>query len=143
MARGGGKRPVAKERKKVKENIKQMVLKASTLCFLVLLEAIKAKPPIPDIPLPSHLSSCLFYEHLVLLSSTDLTVSGLGMVHVTIPTAIQSGRNAIMTCDYELEDDDLYSVKWYKGKREFFRFTPKEIPSIKLFKFPGIRVDVS
>lgn len=75
--------------------------------------------------------------------STDLTVSGLGMVHVTIPTAIQSGRNAIMTCDYELEDDDLYSVKWYKGKREFFRFTPKEIPSIKLFKFPGIRVDVS
>lgn len=38
------------------------------------------------------------------------------MVHVTIPNAIQSGRNAILTCDYELEDDDLYSVKWYKGK---------------------------
>lgn len=67
------------------------------------------------------------------------------MVHVTIPNAIQSGRNAILTCNYELEDDDLYSVKWYKGKREFFRFTPKEIPSIKTFKLPGspIRVDVS
>lgn len=65
------------------------------------------------------------------------------MVHVTIPNAIQSGQNAILTCDYELETDDLYSVKWYKGKREFFRFTPKEIPSIKIFKFPGIRVDVS
>lgn len=74
---------------------------------------------------------------------TDLTVSGLGMVHVTIPNAIQSGRNVIMTCDYELENDDLYSVKWYKGKREFFRYTPKEIPSIKIFKLPGIRVDVS
>jgi hypothetical protein len=74
---------------------------------------------------------------------TDLTVSGLGMVHVSIPNAIQSGRNAIMTCDYELENDDLYSVKWYKGKREFFRYTPKEIPSIKIFKLPGIRVDVS
>lgn len=72
----------------------------------------------------------------------DLTVSGLGMVHVTIPNAIQSGRNAIMTCDYELENDDLYSVKWYKGKREFFRYTPKEIPSIKTFHLPGIRVDV-
>ena len=48
--------------------------------------------------------------------STDLTVSGLGMVHVTIPNAIQSGRNAILTCEYELENDDLYSVKWYKGK---------------------------
>jgi hypothetical protein len=65
------------------------------------------------------------------------------MVHVTIPNAIQSGRNAIMSCDYELETDDLYSVKWYKGKREFFRYTPKEIPSIKIFKLPGIRVDVS
>lgn len=106
--------------------------------------------------------------------STDLTVSGLGMVHVTIPNAIQSGRNAILTCEYELENDDLYSVKWYKGKelrglpdgnvevvahfydvnilssffagkREFFRYTPKEIPSIKIFKLPGIplRVDVS
>lgn len=80
-----------------------------------------------------------FYDFLF----TDLTVSGLGMVHVTIPNAIQSGRNVIMTCDYELEDDDLYSVKWYKGKREFFRYTPKEIPSIKIFKLPGIRVDVS
>lgn len=29
------------------------------------------------------------------------------------------------------------------GKREFFRYTPKEIPSIKIFKLPGIRVDVS
>lgn len=54
--------------------------------------------------------------------STDLTVSSLGSVHVTIPNAIQSGRNAIMTCDYELENDDLYSVKWYKGKREFVSF---------------------
>jgi len=73
----------------------------------------------------------------------DLTVSGLGMVHIQIPNAIQSGRNAIMTCDYELENDDLYAVKWYKGKREFFRYTPKEIPPIKIFKLPGIRVDVS
>lgn len=52
----------------------------------------------------------------ILPFSTDLTVSGLGMVHVTIPNAIQSGRNAILTCEYELENDDLYSVKWYKGK---------------------------
>jgi len=29
------------------------------------------------------------------------------------------------------------------GKREFFRYTAKEIPSIKTFHFPGIQVDVS
>ena len=87
----------------------------------------------------------MFIYFNIYLSSfdPDLTVVGLGMVHVSIPNAIQSGRDAILTCDYELEDDDLYTVKWYKGKREFFRYTPKEIPSIKLFKIPGIRVDVS
>lgn len=90
-----------------------------------------------DIPL------ILTLNFALITAFTDLTVSGLGMVHVTIPNAIQSGRNVIMTCEYELEDDDLYSVKWYKGKREFFRYTPKEIPSIKIFKLPGIRVDVS
>jgi hypothetical protein len=70
-------------------------------------------------------------------------VAGLTDVRVTIPSAIQSGRNAILTCDYELDNEDLYSVKWYKGKREFFRYTPKEIPSIKIFKLAGIKVDVS
>jgi hypothetical protein len=93
--------------------------------------------------IPIHFFSPIFIGYFFFLFFTDLTVSGLGMVHVTIPNAIQSGRNAIMTCDYELENDDLYSVKWYKGKREFFRYTPKEIPSIKIFKLPGIRVDVS
>lgn len=135
-----------------------------------------------------HIFSLLLFS--LSLFDTDLTVSGLGMVHVTIPNAIQSGRNAILTCEYELESDDLYSVKWYKGKlvlfffllfswrwkevayfydvkitffhfppslspplltyyyvgkREFFRYTPKEIPSIKIFKLPGVplRVDVS
>lgn len=93
-----------------------------------------------DIPSTLSFSSFLI---LLALFFPDLTVSGLGMVHVTIPNAIQSGRNVIMTCDYDLEDDMLYSVKWYKGRREFFRYTPKEIPSIKTFNIPGIRVDVS
>ena len=87
--------------------------------------------------------SVFFFLILLAIFFSDLTVSGLGMVHVTIPNAIQSGRNVIMTCDYDLEDETLYSVKWYKGRREFFRYTPKEIPSIKIFNIPGIRVDVS
>ena len=62
------------------------------------------------------------------------------MVHVKIPNAIQSGRNVILACEYELENDDLYSVKWYKGKREFYRFTPQ---STKTFPVNGIIVEVS
>jgi hypothetical protein len=46
-------------------------------------------------------------------------------------------------CQYDLEDAPLYSVKWYRGNFEFYRFSPGEKPSIKIFPYSGIYVDVS
>lgn len=48
---------------------------------------------------------------------------------------------AILTCNYDLDNDTLYSVKWYKGKHEFFRYTPKEIPAFKIFPCQGVNVN--
>uniref|UniRef100_A0A336KPD9 CSON013364 protein n=1 Tax=Culicoides sonorensis TaxID=179676 RepID=A0A336KPD9_CULSO len=67
---------------------------------------------------------------------------GLDKVSITIPTAIQSGGSAILLCEYELGDDNLYTVKWYKGRREFYRYTAKEIPPIKVFSPSGFYVDI-
>ncbi|XP_034252747.1 uncharacterized protein LOC117652142 isoform X2 [Thrips palmi] len=39
-----------------------------------------------------------------------------------------------------MEGEELYSIKWYKGQQEFFRFTPKETPSAKVFHIEGIDV---
>uniref|UniRef100_A0A182MUU6 Ig-like domain-containing protein n=1 Tax=Anopheles culicifacies TaxID=139723 RepID=A0A182MUU6_9DIPT len=59
---------------------------------------------------------------------------GLRNVRVTVPTAVRKGDSAHLFCDYELEDKErLYSIKWYKGKREFYRYTPQEKPSMKVF----------
>ncbi|XP_058059917.1 uncharacterized protein LOC131210655 [Anopheles bellator] len=59
---------------------------------------------------------------------------GLRNVRVTVPTAVRKGDAAHLSCDYELEDKErLYSIKWYKGKREFYRYTPQESPSMKVF----------
>lgn len=69
---------------------------------------------------------------------------GLRNVHVTIPAAVKRGDNALLICNYDMEGDSLYSIKWYKGKREFYRYTPKEEPqSIKTFPVAGINVEVS
>lgn len=46
-------------------------------------------------------------------------------------------------CNYNLENDTLYSIKWYKGRREFYRYLPKENPAVKLFPMLGISVEVT
>lgn len=46
----------------------------------------------------------------------------------------------MLRCSYNLEGDALYAVKWYKGRGEFFRYTPKEIPPTKQFPIYGLTV---
>ncbi|KAL5280462.1 hypothetical protein ACFFRR_004440 [Megaselia abdita] len=62
-------------------------------------------------------------------------------VHVLIPTAVKRGDNARLTCAYDLEEDSLYSIKWYKGNREFYRYTPRENPPMKVFPVAGLKVE--
>jgi hypothetical protein len=64
-------------------------------------------------------------------------------VSVTVPAAILRGDTATLFCHFDLEGDSLYSVKWYKGRREFYRFTPKEDPAMKVFPISGLEVEVS
>ncbi|XP_017024090.1 uncharacterized protein beat-Ia isoform X2 [Drosophila kikkawai] len=61
-------------------------------------------------------------------------------VRVRVPHAVKRGDKAILKCFYDIEDDSLYSVKWYRGRREFYRYTPKETPPMKIFHFPGLKV---
>lgn len=59
------------------------------------------------------------------------------------PPAVQRGSQATLHCLYDLEGAPLYSVKWYRGQLEFYRYSPSETPVSKIFPFPGILVDVS
>ena len=42
-----------------------------------------------------------------------------------------------------MEDDNLYSVKWYRNEAEFYRFVPNDRPKLQIFPQDGIRVEVS
>lgn len=54
------------------------------------------------------------------------------------------GSNAILGCRWALDTGEaLYTVKWYHGAQEFFRFVPKELPNTRVFSQTGINVDVS
>lgn len=88
---------------------------------------------------PGHYFRMLQYTILFLLS----VVSCLKDVIIDIPHAVNPGDTVVLMCTYDLEGDDLYSVKWYKGSKEFFRYVPKELPHIKVFPMLGTNVDIS
>lgn len=76
------------------------------------------------------------------LSFSDLAYA-LRDVRVTIPQAARIMDTVSLQCRYDLEGEPLYTVKWYKGSKEFFRFIPKELPNTQVFPLTGIDVDVS
>lgn len=59
------------------------------------------------------------------------------------PEWVRRGQSAQLHCNYEVYDVPLYSVKWYRGTLEFYRFSPFELPPSKIFSYTGIKVDVS
>lgn len=64
-------------------------------------------------------------------------------MHIRVPEAVKSGDSVTLACDYDLEDVALYTIKWYKGDEEFYRYVPKESPPSKVFPMPPANVDVS
>lgn len=67
-----------------------------------------------------------------------------GNVTMTVdPPYVENGKHVVLGCHYDLQGDPLYTVKWYRGTFEFYRFSPVENPSQKVFPFQGIHVDRS
>lgn len=72
-----------------------------------------------------------------------VAVSGRTEVRVLVPPVVRRGSTVTLLCLHNLTADDLYSVKWYRGTYEFYRFVPKERPAASTFPLPGLEVDVS
>nr|XP_037874862.1 uncharacterized protein LOC101745057 [Bombyx mori] len=71
-------------------------------------------------------------------------VRGLHNLEINVPNAVLLGETVTLECSWQLEDEEaLYSVKWYRGREEFYRYIPKELPHTRVFPLPGIEVDIS
>ncbi|KAK5649092.1 hypothetical protein RI129_003984 [Pyrocoelia pectoralis] len=64
-------------------------------------------------------------------------------VSVIVPQAVVVGDSVSLHCRFNLEGEPLYTVKWYKGRSEFYRYLPKELPNTQVFPLSGIAVDLS
>ncbi|CAH1987620.1 unnamed protein product [Acanthoscelides obtectus] len=64
-------------------------------------------------------------------------------VQITVPPLARSGDTVTLRCEYDLEEVALYSIKWYRGDEEFYRYIPKESPPFRAFPVNHVNVDVS
>ena len=49
-----------------------------------------------------------------------------------------------LLCRFDLEGEELYSIKWYKDGDEFYRYIPGDREQqVTVFNMNGVRVDVS
>lgn len=79
-----------------------------------------------------------------LTDNVSAGVLGLRDVQLSVPEAVGVGASATLGCRWALDTGEtLYTVKWYHGAQEFFRFVPKELPNTRVFSQTGISVDVS
>ncbi|XP_074032320.1 cell adhesion molecule 2-like [Leptinotarsa decemlineata] len=84
---------------------------------------------------------CCISLYNVKVSSAVTT--GLRWVRVNVPQYRVPGETAMLQCDYDLGNDTLYAVKWYKDHEEFYRFVPKAKPQANWYEVEGVHVDVT
>ncbi|XP_059485027.1 cell adhesion molecule 2-like isoform X2 [Neocloeon triangulifer] len=91
-----------------------------------------------------HFSSMYSIGYLVaLLCITCIQgVLGMQLMEVRIPKHIARDESARLECKYDLGQESLYSVKWYKDGNEFYRYVPQDRPPTQIFTLPGVTVDL-
>uniref|UniRef100_A0ABD2WHF5 Ig-like domain-containing protein n=1 Tax=Trichogramma kaykai TaxID=54128 RepID=A0ABD2WHF5_9HYME len=63
-------------------------------------------------------------------------------MELVIPPHAIRGQNVRLDCNFNLDNVNLYSVKWYKDGNEFYRYLPGEQPPVQVFTLPGVTVDI-
>jgi beat protein, putative len=60
-----------------------------------------------------------------------------------MPLEVKVDDSAWLNCSFDLQGDELYSIKWYKDSIEFYRFLPKsDPPGPEALDCDGIYLDV-
>jgi len=78
---------------------------------------------------------------LICLQFLFLGVSGIELLDEwALQKSVQKGDKVDLRCNYKLEGENMYSLKWYWDNVEFYRYIPTEEPSTTVFVMPGLEV---
>ncbi|XP_052754757.1 uncharacterized protein LOC113523179 isoform X2 [Galleria mellonella] len=79
---------------------------------------------------------------LLLLMWKKDYANSVRIVELRVSTHAAEGGEALLGCEFDLEGDVLYSLKWYKDNREFYRYSPLNDQPVTHFSTPGVIVDL-
>ncbi|XP_015607897.1 uncharacterized protein LOC107273841 isoform X2 [Cephus cinctus] len=68
-------------------------------------------------------------------------MGALQMTPLQIPQHVVFNQTVKLECNFNLDRKLLYSVKWYKDGNEFYRYLPRDVPSVQVFPVAGVVVD--
>ncbi|PBC34799.1 hypothetical protein APICC_10081 [Apis cerana cerana] len=84
---------------------------------------------------------CISEKELWVIS---IPSSSIHLLRIDVPSiADPRWEKVALRCEYDLDGEELYSVKWYKDGLEFFRFMPGSRPPGRDFQLEGVYVDVN
>lgn len=83
------------------------------------------------------------FKHSLLVFS-GLSNGAIRSIRLVIePVGVRRGQSATLRCLYDLDGAPLMSLQFYRGSGEFYRYSPGQTPTKKVFPLSGINVDVS
>ncbi|XP_053980847.1 uncharacterized protein LOC128891465 [Hylaeus anthracinus] len=68
-------------------------------------------------------------------------IVALRMTALQIPRHVVLNETVHMQCNFNLDKEVLYSVKWYKDGHEFYRYVPMDVPNVQTFRVLGVNVN--
>lgn len=84
------------------------------------------------------------FLYLFFFIFTSPVIKCLRIKRLDVPKSVLNGSSVDLVCDFDLEGETLYSVRWYKNHDEFYRFLPSNFPdSAETLGMKGNDVDVS
>ncbi|KAK8744664.1 hypothetical protein OTU49_000555, partial [Cherax quadricarinatus] len=67
-------------------------------------------------------------------------MASVRVTSLEVPVHAVRYSNQTLTCQYDLGNRKLYSIKWYHNMEEFFRYMPEESPSMEMFNNSNVKV---
>ncbi|XP_017784956.1 PREDICTED: uncharacterized protein LOC108568403 [Nicrophorus vespilloides] len=80
----------------------------------------------------------LFYCSLLVLSVFHS--EAVKLTNLSAPAVIDFRDELRLECQFDMGDEQLYAVKWYKDEQEFFRYVPNHQPHVITFPVFGVKL---